>query len=358
MSRFLNPRLERILPYTPGEQPKVPGLIKLNTNENPYPPAPGVLDVINRAEVEKLRLYSDPEASSLTAAIAAYYGVTQKQVIVGNGSDEILAFAFAAFFDPKEKLMFPDITYGFYSVYADLFSLTPEIVPLRADFTIDPSDYKGGNVVIANPNAPTGLALTLSQIEEILQANPGHLVLVDEAYADFGENCSALPLLPKYDNLLIVRTCSKSRSLAGARLGYAISHEDVIADLQKVRFSFNPYNVNRLTLLAGEASFAEEAYFQSCIAKIKATRARLSAELVSLGFTVLDSQANFVFAAHEAESGASLLAKLRSRNILVRHFAKPRIDKFLRITVGTDEETNALLSALADILKPEKELIP
>jgi len=351
MSRFLNLRLERLLPYTPGEQPKIPGLIKLNTNESPYPPAPGVLDVINREEAAKLRLYSDPDATNLTAAIAAHYGVSPKQVVVGNGSDEILAFAFAAFFDPAEKLLFPDITYGFYPVFAEVFGLAPTVVPLKEDFTIDPSDYTGGNVVIANPNAPTGLALTTSQIEEILKANPNHLVLVDEAYADFGENCSALPLLPKYENLLIVRTCSKSRSLAGARLGYAIGHESVVADLQKVRFSFNPYNVNRLTLLAGEASFADRAYFQSCIAKVKATRARLTEGLRALGFTVLDSQANFVFAAHPAETGATLLAKLRERRILVRHFAKPRIENFLRITVGTDEETDVLLAALADILK-------
>ncbi len=352
MSRFFSPRLSGLAPYTPGEQPRRQNVIKLNTNENPYPPSPAVLDAVNRGEVEKLRLYPDPTAATLCDALAARFNLSPAQVMVTNGSDDALAFAFAAFYTDGAPVRFPDITYGFYPVFARLFGCTYEEIPLREDFSVDIESFmQNTGVVLANPNAPSGLALPAREIEKIARANPDRVVLVDEAYADFAEEgCSALPLLDRFENLLIVGTFSKSYSLAGARLGFALGSKELIADLQTVRNSFNPYSINRLTLLAGVAALGDRAYHASCVERIKATRARLTSALRGMGFFVIESSANFVFARHGQFSGASLYALLREKNILVRHFDRPRTGDFIRITVGTDEETDALTGALKSII--------
>ncbi|MDO4545199.1 MAG: histidinol-phosphate transaminase [Bacillota bacterium] len=354
MSRFLNGRYGGLEPYTPGEQPKVPGrLIKLNTNENPYPPAPGVSKVLqwDPETAEQLKLYSDPEAAELVGAIAEYYGLETHQVMVGNGSDEILAFAFMAFQPENGRIYFPEISYSFYPVYCDIFGAKGMKVPLRDDFTVCPSDYYGaeGTIVITNPNAPTGMALSLGEIESILDANRNQLVIIDEAYVDFGGE-SAVSLLDGHDNLLVVQTFSKSRSLAGARIGFAMGHEDVIADLNKIKFSFNPYNLNRLSILAGREAIKDREYFRETCRKIIETRESLAAELRELGFEVLPSKANFVFARSGHMGGEEYFEALRQRNIIVRYFKKPKIDDFVRITIGTDEEMKMLIRATKEIL--------
>ena len=352
MSQFLNGALRRLTPYTPGEQPRNQAYIKLNTNESPYPPSPGVLAALNRAEGENLRLYSDPEAVELREALAARYGVERENVFVANGSDEALSFAFLAYAADGRGVAFPDISYGFYAVFARLYGIPVRQVPLRADFRLAPEDYNHlhRTIVLANPNAPTGLALSRDEVEGIVRANPDAVVVVDEAYVDFGGE-SAVPLTARYPNLLVVQTFSKSRQLAGARLGLAMGNAKLIADLNRVKFSLNPYNINRLTLKAGEAALNDTAYFDKTRAAIIETRAWTKQQLEARGFTCLDSRSNFLFASTERKNGAELYKKLKEKGVLVRHFDAPRIANWLRVTIGTPEEMQALLAALDKILE-------
>lgn len=352
MSRFLNQKYSSLEPYTPGEQPKVNGrLIKLNTNENPYPPAPGVLKVINDEELAKLRLYSDPEASMLTEAIAENFGIAKDQAITTNGSDEILAFIFMAFQGATGKVYYPEISYSFYPVYCDVFGAKGIKVPLNEDFSINPEDYydADGLIVITNPNAPTGMALTLNQIEDILIHNNNNLVVIDEAYVDFGAE-SAVKLIDKYDNLLVVQTFSKSRSLAGSRIGYAMGSSEIIADLNAIKFSFNPYNLDRLAILAGVEAMKDRAYFEETCRKIIDTRESFVSEMKKMGFDILPSKANFVFATSSEISGKEYFTKLREDNIIVRYFGKEKISDYVRITIGTPEEMEILLEKTREIL--------
>jgi len=350
MSRFLNPKYEALEVYTPGEQPQDMQYIKLNTNESPYPPSPGVLRAVNGEETAKLRLYSDPECRKLRTALAELYGVKMENVYLSNGSDDILNFAFMAF--GADGAVFPAISYGFYKVFAQLHGVAARQIPLGEDFSIDPADYydSGALVVIANPNAPTGLCLSLGEIEGILQKNPDHVVVIDEAYVDFGGE-SAASLIGRYKNLLVVQTFSKSRSMAGARLGFAIADGELIADLDRIKYSTNPYNINRLTLVAGEAAVAENDYYMANCQKIMETRAYTTEALRELGFTVLPSKANFVFAKSQRIGGQELYEKLKKRGILVRHFSDPRIADFNRITIGTRTEMEVLIQTIRKILE-------
>ena len=352
MSRFLSPALSAVTPYTPGEQPQDQQYIKLNTNESPYLPSPRVVAAVSEAEVEKLRLYSDPACAQLLRTAAAHFGLQPSQVMPGNGSDENLFFALRAFCDEEHPLAHADITYGCYGVWCGLMHIPSRIIPLREDFTLDPADYYGLNttIVLANPNAPTGLALPRSAIEGILQANPDHVVIVDEAYVDFGgESC--VPLIDRYENLLVVQTFSKSRQLAGARLGLAMGNAKLIADLNRVKFSLNPYNINRLTLKAGQAALEDTAYFDTTRAAIVETRSWTRQQLEARGFTVLDSRSNFLFARTARQDGGTLYRKLKENGVLVRHFDAPRIHSWLRITIGTPAQMQALLAALDKILE-------
>ena len=349
MSVFMNPRLSGLKAYTPGEQPRDRTYIKLNTNESPYPPSRGVRKAINRQRIDDLRLYCDPEATALKGELARLYDKKSSQIFVSNGSDDILNFAFLAF--GADGILFPDISYGFYEVFANLHGLPFEKVPLKSDFSIDVDDYCKQNkmVVIANPNAPTGMALPLKKIEKILKANPDHVVLIDEAYVDFGgESCA--DLTEKYPNLLCVQTFSKSRSMAGARLGFAIGNEELIADLEKIKYSTNPYNVNALTQAAGVAAVEDNGYYMRNCRRIIKTRAYTKKELEKLGFTVLSSKANFLFAKCEQFSGLELYLLLKEKGILVRHFEKERIKDFNRITIGSQKEMEAFIDAVKEIL--------
>lgn len=350
MSRFLSEGKQSLAPYTPGEQPKIKTLIKLNTNESPFPPSPKVLEAISADSLSSLRLYSDIRTSALNEAIARKNSLSPDQVITSNGSDEILAFAFQAF--GERGIAFPDITYGFYSVWASLFGLPARIVPLREDFTIPLHEFMTNShtVVLANPNAPTGLALPMSDIRRLLDANPDQVVIIDEAYADFAGE-SAVSLIDEYENLLVVQTFSKSRQLAGARLGFAMGSRALIEDLNRIKFSFNPYNVNALTQLAGEAAMRDEAYFAACRDRIIAARQWTEEALRSLGFTVLPSSANFIFAAPSFMGGQDYLNALRERNILVRHWNSERIRDYVRITVGTQAQMEALIDATKELMK-------
>lgn len=349
MSRFLNPRYERLTPYIPGEQPRDKRYIKLNTNESPYPPSQGVLDALNRQEGESLRLYSDPEAARLKQKLADSYGVEPEQVFVSNGSDEALNFAFMAFV--PERIAFADITYGFYQVFSELYGLDAQIIPLREDFSLAVEDYiqKDCPCIIANPNAPTGMLLPLSDIERLLMADPDRLVILDEAYIDFGGE-TAIPLIKRYDNLLVIQTFSKSRSMAGARLGYAIGCRSLIQDMETLRFSTNPYNVNRLTLEMGCRALEDQEYYDRNCRRIIETREWTRASLEQMGFHCLDSRTNFLFAEHPAFSGGLLYQKLKSRGILVRYFDTPRTCSFIRITIGSREEMEAFLQQIKEIL--------
>ncbi len=352
MSRFLSSQFKSLEPYVPGEQPKTDGLIKLNTNENPYGPSPKALEAIDQAQMSKLMLYPDPECSELTAAISEYYGIGQDQVMVGNGSDEILAFCFMAFQNENRKVWFPEPSYGFYKVYGDVFHAERNPVPLTEDLRVDPKKFKNldGTIVIANPNAPTGIALNLQEIEDILKTNESNLVIIDEAYIDFGAK-SCVPFLRKYDNLLVVQTFSKSRSLAGGRVGFAMGSRNVIADLNAIKFSFNPYNLNRLSILAAAAAMRDDDYFQKTRQSIMKTRERFSEELKKLGFHVLPSSANFVFAESDRLSGQEYFTGLREKKILVRHFEKDPVSNFVRITIGRDEDMDMLLMATRELLE-------
>ena len=352
MSRFLSPTLAAVTPYTPGEQPQDQQYIKLNTNESPYLPSPAVIAAVSEHEVEKLRLYSDPACADLLKAAAAHFGLQPEQIMPGNGSDENLFFALRAFCDADHPLAYADITYGCYSVWCGLMHIPSHIIPLKEDFTLDPKDYYGLNqtIVLANPNAPTGIALPRAEIEGILKANPNNVVIVDEAYVDFGgESC--VPLIDQYENLLVVQTFSKSRQLAGARLGLAMGNAKLIADLNRVKFSLNPYNINRLTLKAGQAALEDTAYFDTTRAAIVETRSWTRQQLEARGFTVLDSRSNFLFARTARQDGGTLYRKLKENGVLVRHFDAPRIHSWLRITIGTPAQMQALLAALDKILE-------
>ncbi len=355
MSRFWSPVVRDLTPYLPGEQPKIANLIKLNTNENPYPPSPKAVAAMQAELGEdgaRLRLYPDPNADLLKQAVARRYGATPDQVFVGNGSDEVLAHAFLALLKHDAPILFPDITYSFYPVYCGLYGIDYETVPLAEDFTLNAADYAGrpnGGIIFPNPNAPTGRVLALDAIADIARANPDSVVVVDEAYIDFG-GTTAIPLTRRFDNVLVIHTLSKSRSLAGLRVGYAIGHPALIEALERVKNSFNSYPLDRLAIAGAVAAIEDDAWFADCCRKVIATRETLTAELTQLGFEVLPSGANFVFARHPGRDAGELAKALRERSIIVRHFKLPRIDQFLRITVGTDAECAALTQALGDIL--------
>ena len=351
MSRFLNSKYTELEVYTPGEQPRDMKYIKLNTNESPYPPSPAVLAAVNADQAELLRLYSDPECKNLKSSIAKLYGVNPENIYLSNGSDDILNFAFMAFTEGG-KAAFPEISYGFYKVFAQLYGIECKKIPLREDFSIDPEDYCGLGcfTVIANPNAPTGRTISLEDIEKILQTNPDNVVVIDEAYVDFGGQ-SCYPLIKKYKNLLVVQTFSKSRSMAGARLGFAFADEELIADLKRIKFSTNPYNVNRLTLASGEAAIRENDYYMENCRRIMATRDLTTAELEKLGFTVIPSKANFIFAKSDRIGGQELYEALKKRGILIRHFSDPKIADYNRITIGTDDEMTVLINTIKNILE-------
>ncbi len=351
MSRFFSSKYSKLMPYVPGEQPKDQQYIKLNTNESPFPPSKRVLEAVTK-EAARLQLYSDPESSRLRAKLAEVYSLRDTQLIMTNGSDEVLNFAFMAFCDSEHPIAFPDLTYGFYPVFAELNGIPYTEIPLKDDFTIDYRDYLDidANIVIANPNAPTGIALELWQIEEIVKANPDRVVVIDEAYVDFGAE-SAVSLINEYDNLLVTQTYSKSRSLAGGRLGFGIGNEKLIADLNTIRYSTNPYNVNRMTEAAGIAALDDNDYYMDNCRTIEANREYTANKLTSLGFEVLPSKANFLFAKNDKISGEKLYLELKKRGILIRHFTKERIKDYNRITVGTKTQMETLLSAIAEILE-------
>ena len=352
MSKYWSKAVRTLEPYVPGEQPKDKKYIKLNTNENPYPPSPEALAAIRQAANEDLRLYPTPTCDELRTRIAQYYGLTQEQVFVGNGSDELLAFSFLAFFNPQSPILFPDITYSFYPVYCSLFHIDYALVPLDDDFSIpiEPFLQKNGGIIFPNPNAPTGKEVALEAIEEILKHNQDQVVIIDEAYVDFGGE-SALKLLERYSNLLIIQTFSKSRSFAGLRVGFALGHRDLIEALDRVKNSINSYTLDRAALAGALAAFQDEAYFETTRRKVIATREKTAESLKNMGFQVIPSKANFIFISHPAFSAELLCQKLRERNILVRYFKKPRIDRFLRVSIGTDEEMDCFLIATAEILK-------
>ena len=352
MSRFLAKKYRTLDAYVPGEQPRDKRYIKLNTNEFPYPPSPDVIKAIDSEVISDLRLYSDPTAKNLKESLAKYYGVGAENVFVSNGSDESLNFAFACFFE--DGVAFADLTYGFYSVFADLYGIDAKIIPLNEDFAIVPEEYFGldRGAVIANPNAPTGKALPLADIERIVASNPDRVIVVDEAYVDFGSE-SAIPLTKKYDNLLVCMTYSKSRGMAGARLGFAIGNAELIADLELMKYSTNPYNLDSLALRMGAAALTDssKAYYEEKVGEVIRVREETSKKLTALGATVLPSKANFLFAKLTNISGGEAYAKLRERGILVRHFSKARISDYLRISIGTAEDMAELVNAVAEIIK-------
>lgn len=343
--------VRKVEPYVPGEQPKHK-VIKLNTNENPYPPSPKVQKIIDGFDVQQLRLYPDPEVLELIAAIAKNKGLDKEQVFVGVGSDDVLAMSFLTFFGSEQPILFPDITYSFYDVWAELFRIPYEQISLQEDFRICVDDYKrkNGGIVIPNPNAPTGIAESLDVIEEIIAANPDSVVIIDEAYVDFGTK-SAQELLKTYENLLVVQTFSKSRSLAGSRIGYAMGSKKLIAYLNDCKYSFNSYTMDRLTIQVGKASMEDEPYFTEQVHRIIETREWAKEQLHKLGFDFPDSKANFIFARHKEIAAEDIFAALKQRDIYVRYFKKPRIDNYLRITIGTKEEMEQLMNALQEILQ-------
>ncbi|RJX26390.1 MAG: histidinol-phosphate transaminase [Desulfurivibrio sp.] len=358
MSHFWSAVVHRLTPYVPGEQPKVAGLIKLNTNENPYGPSPRVLSALQAEVGDGLRLYPDPNAESLKSAVAACYGVTPAQVFVGNGSDEVLAHAFLGLLQHEQPLLFPDITYSFYPVYCGLYGIEFEAVPLTADFEIEVADYArpNGGIILPNPNAPTGRLLPLAKVEALLAGNPDSVVVVDEAYVDFGGQ-SAIALVDRHPQLLVIQTLSKSRSLAGLRVGFAVGHPKLIEALERVKNSFNSYPLGRLAIRGAVAAMEDRQYFEQTRQMIMRTREELAGKLRGFGFEVLPSAANFVFARHPVWDAAELAARLREKAIIVRHFRQERIEQFLRITVGTDDQCAALCRALALILGGEAAIV-
>ena len=357
MKKFWSDKIKEIEPYTPGEQPKDKKYIKLNTNENPYPPSAKVIEKIESMNLEDLKLYPDPDVTELRKVIAEYFSqkiderITKEQIFVGNGSDEILAFIFMTFFNAGDKVYYPDITYSFYPVYADLFNVKEIKIPLNDNFEIEIQKYFGldGHIIITNPNAPTSIALKIYEIEKIEKNSPNQLIIVDEAYVDFGAE-SAVKLVNKYDNVLVVQTFSKSRSFAGMRLGYAIGSENIIEGLNRLKFSFNSYTIDRISIEAGIESFKDNEYFEKTNAKIIQTREKTSEKLKKLGFKVLNSSANFIFISHKDVYAGDLYKKLKENGVLVRYFAKDRIDNYLRVTIGTDEEMGIFIEKLEKLL--------
>lgn len=349
-------KVRKAVPYVAGEQPKNKKVIKLNTNECPYPPAPGVEEALRHLDVDALRRYPALNAGALRDALAERYHVEPEQVFVGVGSDDVLAMSFMTFFQSGKPVLFPDITYSFYDVWADLYGIAYERQPLTESFELRKEDYKkeNGGVLIANPNAPTGIAAPLSVIEEILEANRDVVVIIDEAYIDFGGE-SALPLIEKYDNLLVVQTFSKSRSMAGMRIGFAIGSKKLIGFLDNVKFSFNSYTMSAAAIATGVASVKDEAYFQSTVARIIATREWTKKELAKLGFACTDSKTNFVFAAHESIPAEEIFEALRKNDIFVRYWKKPRIENYLRISIGTEEEMQQVIAFLTNYIQERKE---
>lgn len=351
MSKFWSPIVATLKPYVAGEQPRIQNLTKLNTNENPYGPSPKAIAAMQAAVADSLKLYPDPSALALRQSIARFYGVEADEVFVGNGSDEVLAHAFVALLNHEQPLLYPDITYSFYPTYCRLFGIEAVEIPLKDDFTIDLADYArpAGAIILPNPNAPTGIGLPLAAIEKLVAEHPDQPVVVDEAYIDFGGE-SAIPLTKKYDNLLVVHTLSKSRSLAGLRVGYAIGQRPLIDALERVKDSFNSYPLDRVAQAGAAAAVDDRAWFDETRGKVIETRERVTGALRQRGFEVLPSQANFVFARHPDHSGEALAKGLRDRAVLVRHFAKPRISDFLRITIGTPEECDRLIAAVEEIV--------
>ena len=353
MSKFWSALVHELTPYVPGEQPKINNLIKLNTNENPYGPSPKVIAALQAEAKESLRLYPDPNSDKLKTAIAQYHGLNSNQVFVGNGSDEVLAHVFHALFKHEAPLLFPDITYSFYPVYCGLYDISYEAVALDSQFAINIADYMrpNGGIIFPNPNAPTGIPLALDEIERLLKANTESVVVVDEAYVDFGTE-SAVKLINSYPNLLVVHTLSKARSLAGLRVGFAMGHPDLIEALIRVKDSFNSYPIDRFAEAGATAAMQDVAYFEETCNKVIATRERLVAQLRALGFEVLPSGANFIFARHPEHDAAVLANQLREKSIIIRHFKKPaRIAQFMRITIGTDQECDQLVNSLTKILQ-------
>ena len=353
MSQFFSERYALLTPYTHGEQPQERRYIKLNTNDSPFPPSPGVAGAAEE-EAGQLQLYSDPKSGAVTAALAEHYGLKQEQILVGNGSDELLYFAFMAYGDEKHPALFADITYGFYPVYCELNHIPYIKIPLTDDLKIETAQYleRNGTVFVANPNAPTGLALPGAEIEAMLEARPDRIHVIDEAYVDFGAE-SVLPLVERYENLLVIQTFSKSRSMAGARLGFAVGQAELIRDLNTLKYSINPYNVNRMTSAAGIAALKENDYYRKNAAIIMENRTWTVTELRKLGFTVTDSLANFLFARSDRISGGDLYRRLKERGILVRHFDKPRIEDYVRITIGTRDQMEALIRETKSLLGDE-----
>lgn len=350
--RFWSPEVRELEPYVPGEQPKIQNLLKLNTNENPYPPSPKVVEAVQAVlthQADALRLYPDPDATALKHAIAKQQNIEVSQVFVGNGSDEVLAHIFKAFFLQDEPILYPDITYSFYPVYSQFFGTKTKEIPLNDNFEIEVKDYvqPNGGVIITNPNAPTSIALGLAEIEQILKANPDRVVVIDEAYVDFGTE-SAVSLVNRYENLVVCQTTSKSRSLAGLRVGFAIAQSHLIAALEAVKNSFNSYPIDRFAIAAAVASFEDQTYFEEQCQKVISSREKLVDELTALGFKVLPSKANFIFASHPSHDAGQLAQQLREQGIIVRYFNKPRINQFLRITVGTDEQNERLVQTLKE----------
>ncbi len=350
MSQYWTDIVSQLEPYVPGEQPRDQQYVKLNTNENPYPPSPRVIEAIDSYDKDRLKLYPDPESTALREALAQRFEVQSDNVFVGNGSDEVLAHSFQAFFKQDRPLLFPDISYSFYPVYCGLYQIDYQTIPLKADFSIDIDDYQidNGGIIFPNPNAPTSLLMPLEQIESLCQNNSS-VVIVDEAYVDFGGE-SAIPLTKRYDNLLVTHSFSKARSLAGLRLGYAIGHRDLIEALNRIKNSFNSYPIDSIAQTAALASLADEDYFRQSSARIIATREAMTRQLTGLGFEVLPSGANFVFARHQSMAAEQLYLQLKAKGVLVRYFNKPRIDNYLRITVGTDAEVATLISKLKELL--------
>ncbi len=356
MSRFLTEKYQKLEAYTPGEQPRDMKYIKLNTNESPFPPSQVVIDAVNSDEVKNLRLYSDPECTGLKKAISELYGVGQENVYLSNGSDDILNFSFMAFAGDGVKAAFPEISYGFYKVYAELYGLDYVKIPLKEDFSVCADDYCSLNafIVIANPNAPTGKTISKEDIIRIVESNPDNVVLIDEAYVDFGGE-SVYPLTKKYKNLLVVQTFSKSRSLAGARLGFAIGDSELISDLNKIKYSTNPYNINRLSLLAGEAAIRDNEYYMNNCRKIIANRDYTVNELCLLGFETIPSKANFIFTKSDRIKGRDLYLRLKKKGILVRHFSDKKISDFVRVTIGDENEMKQFIKTVKNILEEENE---
>lgn len=354
MSKFWSPFVKNLVPYVPGEQPKLTKLVKLNTNENPYGPSPKAIAAMQAELGDNLRLYPDPNGERLKQAVAAFYGVRTEQVFVGNGSDEVLAHAFYGLFQHEKPLLFPDISYSFYPVYCGLYGIDHRAVPLDDAFQIRIEDYAqpNGGIVFPNPNAPTGCLLGLEAIERLLQANPDSVVLVDEAYIDFG-GVSAVSLVDRYPNLLVCQTLSKSRSLAGLRVGLAIGHPQLIEALERIKNSFNSYPLDRVAIAGAAAAFEDRAYFERTCATVIDSREKLVGELKGLGFEVLPSAANFVFARHPLRDAAQLAAGVREQGVIVRHFTAPRIAQFLRISIGTPEQNAALIEALSGLGLPQ-----